>query len=127
MFDRISVVADRYGVPKDKRKFVSRLEVYQLSRPISAMGQGGTLRIVDPQPFEVTWTTDDWATTNKTLSKSIGLPSSFVDITVAADAHGRLEFALFWPATNQWLGRNIQVSINAQPTATMAAEVKPRS
>ena len=127
VFDRISVVEERYAVPKDQRTFTSRMEIYQLSRPISAMGQGGTLRIVDTQPFDVTWTADNWATTNKLQSAVVGLPGSFADITVAPDAHGKVEFTMYWPATNRWLGRNAVVTINAQPTPTMPAEIKPRS
>jgi glucoamylase len=72
VFDRISVVADRYAVPKDKRTFTSRMEIFQVGRPISAMVQGGTLRIMDQQHFRVTWTTDNWATKNAQDSKVVG-------------------------------------------------------
>ena len=40
VFDRITVVEERYAVPKDERKFTSRMEIFQLARPISAMVQG---------------------------------------------------------------------------------------
>jgi glucoamylase len=127
VFDRIPVVAERYAVAKDKRTFVSRLEIFQVARPISAMGQGGTLRIVDAQPFQVTWTADDWATNCRIDSAAIGAPGSFADICIAPGETGKVIFTLFWPGTNHWLGHNVEVSVNARPAPTMPAAVKPKS
>jgi glucoamylase len=128
VFDRISVVEERYAVPKDKRTFLSRMEIFKLTRPISAMGQGGTLRVVDPQPFELRWTTDDWATVNNCTSAITGAPGSFADVTPPADiAPGKLVFTMYWPQQNRWLGRNIEVNISAHTTPVMPAEVKPRA
>ena len=127
VFDRISVVEERYGVRKEERNFVSRMEIFQLGRPISAMAQGGTLRVFDKDPFQITWTLDGWATTNKSPSVHVGTPGSYFDISVPASANGKVTFTLFWPGRNQWLGHNFDVAINAAPTPTMSAEVKPRS
>src|ERR1700733_12420833 len=115
VFDRVSVVEERYAVPKDKRKFTSRMEIFQLARPISAMVQGGTLRIVDLQPFQIEWTLDDWATTIHTQSTVIGPPGSFADICIAPEVIGKLIFTLYWPCQDHLLGRNVEVSINAAP------------
>ena len=113
VFDRISVVEERYGVPKDQRNFMSRMEIFQLSRPISAMVQGGTFRIIDARPFQVTWTVDDWATTIHTESTVVGPPGSFADICISPQTTGTLIFTLYWPGQDRWLGRNVEVSINA--------------
>ncbi len=127
VFDRISVVADRYAVPKDKRTFTSRMEIFQVGRPISAMVQGGTLRIMDQQHFRVTWTTDNWATKNAQDSKVVGRPGSFVDIQTAHDFTGSIIFTLFWPDESRWLGRNYEVTVNEEPIPQGTAETKPKS
>jgi len=127
VFDRISVVADRYAVPKDKRTFTSRMEIFQVGRPISAMVQGGTLRIMDQQHFRVTWTTDNWATKNAQDSKVVGRPGSFVDIQTAHDFTGSIIFTIFWPDENRWLGRNYEVTVNEEPIPQGTAETKPKS
>jgi len=127
VFDRISVVADRYAVEKGKRTFTSRMEIFQVGRPISAMVQGGTLRIMDQQHFRVTWTTDNWATKNAQDSKVVGRPGSFVDIQTAHDFTGSLIFTLFWPEENRWLGRNYEVTVNEEPIPQGTAETKPKS
>ena len=128
VFDRISVVEERYGVRQEDRKFLSRMEIFQLGRPISAMMQGGTLRVFDAQPFQLTWTLDDWATTKKTSSTQVAPAGSFVDISVAPDATGKVSFTMFWPDRDGWLGRNAEVTINAAATpATEPENVKPKS
>ena len=127
VFDRISVVADRYAVPKEKRTFQSRMEIFQTGRPISAMVQGGTLRIVDAQRFRVTWTNDNWATKNAMDSRVVGKPGSFVDIQTAHDEVGTIIFTLFWPEENRWLGRNYEVAVNEEPVPQGTAATKPKS
>jgi glucoamylase len=127
VFDRISVVEERYAVPKDERKFTSRMEIFQMSRPISAMVHGGTFRVVDLQPFQITWTVDNWATTVHTQSIVVGPPGSFADVCIAPQTTGTLIFTLYWPGQDRWLGRNIEISINASPAPTMPAEIKPKS
>jgi len=127
VFDRISVVADRYAVPKEQRKFISRMEIFQVGRPISAMVQGGTLRIMDAQHFRVTWTADNWATKNALDSRSVGRPGSFVDIQTTPSQTGSIIFTLFWPEDNRWLGRNYEVTINAEPVPQGTADTKPKS
>ena len=127
VFDRISVVADRYAVEKGKRTFTSRMEIFQVGRPISAMVQGGTLRIMDQQHFRVTWTIDNWATKSAQDSKVVGKPGSFVDIQTAHDFTGSIIFTIFWPDENRWLGRNYEVTVNEEPIPQGTAETKPKS
>jgi glucoamylase len=127
VFDRISVVAERYAVEKGKRTFQSRMEIFQVGRPISAMVQGGTLRIMDANRFRVTWTTDNWATKNALDAKYIGKPGAYVDIQTPHDMVGSIIFTLFWPEENRWLGRNYDVAVNEEPVPQGTAATKPKS
>jgi len=127
VFDRISVVADRYAVPKEKRTFQSRMEIFQVGRPISAMVQGGTLRIMDAEHFRVTWTMDGWATKTVQEAKVIGRPGAFLDIQTPHDFTGSIVFTMFWPDESRWLGRNYEVTVNAEPVPQGTAATKPKS
>ena len=127
VFDRISVVADRYAVPKEKRTFQSRMEIFQVGRPISAMVQGGTLRIMDAEQFRVTWTMDGWATKTVQDAKVIGRPGAFLDIQTPHDFTGSIVFTMFWPDESRWLGRNYEVTVNAEPVPQGTAATKPKS
>jgi glucoamylase len=127
VFDRIPVVADRYAVPKDKRTFQSRMEIFQTGRPISSMVQGGTLRIMDADRFRVVWTTDNWATKNSRDAQFVGKPGAYADIQTPHDMVGSIVFTLFWPQENRWLGRNYEVVVNAEQEPQSATAAKPKS
>jgi glucoamylase len=111
VFDRISVVEERYAVAADKRTFSSQIEVFQTSRVITRVTAGLTLRILDPKRFRIVWTMDNWATTNNTDSSSVGYPGSFADIPTTQNQAGTIIFTLFWPGEDHWLGRNFSVAI----------------
>jgi len=134
VFDRISVVADRYAVAPHKRTFQSRLEIFQVARPIYAIVQGSTLRIMDAQPFRVVYTLDNWATKTETDATAIGRLGAFVDIaTTAPPASGadgssqKIIFTLYWPGADRWLGRNYEVMLSEQPMEQTHADEKPMS
>jgi glucoamylase len=127
VFDRISVVEERYAVPKELRTFQSRMEIFRTTRPISAMVAGGTLRIVDPELFTVIWTADNWATTNSTDANPIDSFGAFADIAATAEQAGSIAFTLFWPGSHRWLGRNYEVAIHSQQPAQMPASRKPQN
>ena len=127
VFDRICVVEDRYGKPAEERSFQSRMEIFRLSRPISAMSEGGVLRIVDSERFQAVWTDDNWATTNHVESRQVGHPGSYADISPKAGVDGKIQFTLFWPTENHWLGRNYEITIHPQPPRQGTAAVKPQS
>jgi glucoamylase len=117
VFDRISVVADRYAVKPEKRMFTSRLEIYQRARPISWIIAGHTLRILDHDHFRVVYSFDDWATTLTLDSRSVGYPGSVVDIPTDVHQTGKIVFTLVWFGQNQqdrWLGKNVEVSVVSQ-------------
>jgi len=111
--DRISVVADRYAVSEGKRTFKNHVEIFQLSRPVSTIAAGYTLRIVDPDRFRVVYSMDNWATTLNADSHTIGHPGFVANLSVPQRQTGSLIFTLCWPGQSEdrWLGRNIEVSI----------------
>jgi glucoamylase len=121
VFDRISVVEARYGVPAGERTFTNHIEIFEVTRPLSTIFAGHTLRIVDREHFRVVYTFDNWATTNSAEAHSIGYPGSFVDISTAPDQTGHILFTLAWPGQGtqeRWLGRNIDVSVIHPPEST---------
>jgi glucoamylase len=120
VFDRISVVEARYGVPRDKRTFTNHLEIFEVTRPINTIFSGYTLRIVDRQHFRIVYTFNNWATTNSTEAHSVGYPGSFVDIPTTPDQTGTIIFTIAWPGENdqeRWLGKNIDVAVIAAPAS----------
>ena len=125
VFDRISVVADRYGVPSHQRSFHSRMEIFQVGRPISAVAQGGTLRIMDAERFRVVWSADGWATKSALDSRLIGRPGAFADIVIGPQQTGSIVFTLFWPEKDRWLGRNVEVEIMTEAVQQATAADKP--
>jgi glucoamylase len=121
VFDRIAVVEARYAVPKDKRTFTNHIEIFEVTRPVSVIFSGYTLRIVDREHFRVVYTFDNWATTQSVDSRSVGYPGSFVDISTAPEQTGNILFTLAWPTQSgqeRWLGRNIDVSVISPPEST---------
>jgi glucoamylase len=93
------------------RSFKSAVEIFQLSRAITRVPAGLTLRILDQNRFRVVWTMDNWATTNITDSKTVGYPGSFVDIPTTPNQTGTIVFTMHWLGDNHWLGRNISIAV----------------
>jgi glucoamylase len=127
VFDRISVVEQRYAVATDKRTFTSRFEIYQLGRPITAIVQGSTLRIVDAERFQVIYTTDNWANTNTLDARVVGRPGAFADIATVPTQTGSITFTLYWPQSDRWLGHNCEVAVMTEPMPQGTAADKPKS
>jgi glucoamylase len=127
VFDRISVVEQRYAVAKDKRTFKNRLEVFQIARPISAIVQGSTLRIMDRKRFTITYTTDNWATKVEVEPHMVGHSGGYADIPTGQLPVGTVVFTLYWPEDNRWLGYNCEISIQAEQVDQGTAADKPKS
>ncbi|HUZ95083.1 MAG TPA: glycoside hydrolase family 15 protein [Edaphobacter sp.] len=118
VFDRISVVEERYAVPAAKRSFVNQVEIFQLARPISFVPAGLNLRVVDRGRFRIVYTFDNWITVNHIDAHSMGRIGYFSDIPTIPQQSGSILFTLCWPDQSQdrsqpdrWLGKNIEVSI----------------
>ena len=105
-------MAERYGVPQEERKFQSRMEIFRLSRPISSMTQGGLLRIVDAEKFQVVWSADEWKTSQRIDAQEVGPAGSYADIAVPPEVTGAVHFTMFWPEQNRWLGRNWDITVH---------------
>jgi glucoamylase len=121
IFDRISVVEARYGVAAEKRTFTNHIEIFEITRPLTNIFSGYTLRIVDREHFRVVYTFDNWATTRSVEARSVGYPGSFVDIATAPNQAGTILFTLAWSGEGQqerWLGRNVEVSVISPPGST---------
>jgi glucoamylase len=115
------VVAERYAVETGKRTFTNHIEIFEVTRPVSMIFSGHTLRIVDREHFRVVYTTDNWATTLSKDARSVGYPGSFVDIVSSPEQTGNILFTLAWPGQDgkeRWLGHNIDVSVILPPTST---------
>ncbi len=121
VFDRISVVEDRYARSAKERSFISLIEVYQTARPISTLIAGLMLRIMDQNQFRLLYTLDNWATSKTIESRAVGFPGSYADIPTTPEQTGVLRFTLYWPAENRWLGRNLEVTL-ITPPAQIASE-----
>lgn len=110
VFDRISVVEERYAKRDPKDRKPSPIEFFQISRPISGMGTETRLQIVDRARFQVKYTTDGWASFRMTDAKLLGYPGFAAEIPAQA-AGTRLEFTMYWPMEDRWLGRNYVVDV----------------
>jgi glucoamylase len=111
VFDRISVVEERYARPAGERNFQSLMEVYQTTRPVTSLIAGMMLRVMDPSRFRVVYTFDSWSTSTTIDSHTVGYPGSYADILTTPEQSGAIQFTLFWPGENRWLGKNIEVRL----------------
>jgi glucoamylase len=120
VFDSISVVEARYAPADGKRTFTNHIEIFEVTRPLSTIVAGHTLRIADRQYFRVVYTFDNWATTLSKEARSVGYPGSFVDLPTTPDQTGNIVFTLVWTGPtgqDRWLGRNIDVSVISPVTS----------
>lgn len=117
VFDRVSVVEERYLPPPEKRNFRNHLGMYRITRPIGLIRAGYTLRIVDEEHFKVVYSMDNWMTVNSLISTTVGKPGSFADIPTKPGQSGNIVFTLCWPDGDgkghgeRWLGRNIELPV----------------
>jgi len=111
VFDRISVVADRYGLKAEDRTFRSECEFFQVSRPIASLPADKHLHLLDRNRFRVLWTVDNWKTTNTTEAKLIGYPGFAAQIPSQPEG-SHIELTLHWPLEDRWLGKNYLVTVN---------------
>jgi glucoamylase len=108
VFDRISVVAERYR----RGKRPSPIEVFRLEREIQAMAAGGTLRVVANDHFFLVWTVDDWKTVQTKESRHVGCAGHFADMETEPGHAGPVIFTMKWRRDNRWEGRNFEVRLD---------------
>jgi glucoamylase len=107
VFDRISIVADRY-LSKQGRK---DLEVWKTTRQPRSVSAGEVLRIQAPASFRLRWTSDEWRTSQDSASISTGLNTHFFDIHVSSQQRAPIRFTFYWTGMQCWEGRDYQVDI----------------
>jgi glucoamylase len=112
VFDRIDVVADRYGPGPASRSKKSPIELWNHQRPIGRIARSKTLRIALPSPFRLHWSGDGWRTVQPDLeSKAVaGTGIHYADIP-AAPHHGPLQFTFFWTRADRWQGQDYKVDL----------------
>ena len=117
VYERISIVEQRYAVPPDKRTFKNHVEIFKLRRPLKDIAYGHTLRILNIDRFRVVYSLDNWATVLNQDSRSVGYSGYFADIPITGPNTGTIVFTLCWCNEGQpehWLGKNIEVIIVPQ-------------
>jgi glucoamylase len=114
VYERISIVEQRYAVPPGQRTFKNHVEIFKLGRPLQDIAVGHTLRILNSDRFRVVYSLNNWATVLNQDSRSIGYSGYFADIPITNENTGTIVFTLCWSHDGQpdrWLGRNIEVII----------------
>jgi glucoamylase len=114
VYERISIVEQRYAVPPGKRTFKNHVEIFKLGRPLTDITAGHTLRILNPDRFRVVYSLDNWATVLNQDSRSLGHAGCFADIPIPSQQTGTIIFTLCWSHEGQpehWLGRNIEIIV----------------
>ena len=94
VFDRVAPVADRYAKPRRG----SDMEIWKPNRQARTVPRGGTLRIMAPEPFVATATTDDWATVVEPLTADSGIGIWYADVAAPTDMIGAMQFRMLGSA-----------------------------
>ncbi|HTZ57792.1 MAG TPA: glycoside hydrolase family 15 protein [Acidobacteriaceae bacterium] len=123
VYDRISVVAERYG----RVKRSTPIEIFRLDRQVQSIPAGRRLRMLAQDHFLLLWTDDDWKTVRTTESRRVGCIGHFADMDTQASIAGRVIFTMKWSLDNRWEGRNYEVRLDpvkpeiaAMPETVMA-------
>jgi glucoamylase len=110
VFDRVEAVYERYSEPAGRKRVRHDLEIRTRHRPIQTLDAGKTLRILDDRDFEVIWTDNGWQTKHATICCAMSCAGYSADITPAAGSC-EIEWTLYWPQQDAWLGHNVKVKI----------------
>jgi glucoamylase len=108
VFDRISVVAERYG----RGKRPSLIEVFRPERQIKVMTARSRLRMVADHHFFLVWTEDGWNTSHTKESRHVGCVGHFADMETEPGQAGQVIFTVRWHDSGRWEGRNFEVRLD---------------
>jgi glucoamylase len=108
-FDLVEPAFQRYVARPTKHTH----EIWSMRHRIRRMPQGRVLRVIAAISATVVWSTDNWATTNKTDSTPVAaLDLWFADLPTEGYAAGTVfEFTLFWSDGQRNEGRNYAVAV----------------
>jgi glucoamylase len=112
VFDRVDSVYQRYCEPVGRKRVRHDLEIHTRSRPVQTLDAGKTLRILDGQKFVAVWTDNGWKTNQTVACRALGCAGYSADIAPAGGS-GEVEWTLYWPEQDAWLGSNVRVKIEA--------------
>ncbi|HTT26324.1 MAG TPA: glucan 1,4-alpha-glucosidase, partial [Thermoplasmata archaeon] len=108
VLDEIPEVADRY---RRRRPSPVALEVWSFRRQPTGIAPGRRLRLLAEAPFRLRWTDDDWTSVSETPSRSTALGIEYVDLVPPRDRGRRVNFTFYWTQTQNWEGRDFQITI----------------
>jgi glucoamylase len=112
VFDRLTIVEERYAQPRTS----PGVEIWLPIRQTGTMQAGRKLRLVMEREFQLTWTRDNWATTNHSNSRAVGSAGHYADIPTQSRDTGQLEWTFFWIGEQHWEGRNFTVRLESPKT-----------
>ena len=81
-FDRIEPVYERYAAQPRRS---TTLEIWSAHRKVPAIARGHTLRVLGEQPFDITWTANDWRDRDHAAAVVTVLGIWYVDVLVPSD------------------------------------------
>jgi glucoamylase len=121
-FDRIEPAFQRYVVKPVR----SRLEIWSFRHPLRHIPQGKLLRLLVSAEATITWSANDWASTNKVeTTHNCLLNLWFTDLpTETCPGGANIAFTFFWKEAKHWEGKNYSVALNAGPSNAVAAMPK---
>jgi glucoamylase len=116
-FDRVDPAYQRYV----SEPAPNRLEVWTPRHRLHQLARGQTLRLIVPDEAVVVWSSDGWATPNRTAAVQIPtLGLWFLDLPTENIVAGpAIEFTFFWPNAQRWEGRNYSVNVDAASAVTL--------
>jgi glucoamylase len=108
-FDRVEPAFQRYVAKPVK----SRYEMWSLRHPIRRMPPGRILRLIFTDDASIVWSSDKWASTQKSDATSVGaLNLWFADLpTEGLPVGSTVEFSFFGKKDQRWEGRNHFVEV----------------
>jgi glucoamylase len=107
-FDLPPQTVQRYQKEKTRSAFAT----WRFNHKIHALPAGKTLRVECLAPAILTWTRDNWKTTNNQQSTNTGLGVYVIDVpTQNLPAGTVIGFTFYWPNVDHWEGQNFDVTI----------------
>ncbi|HTO04602.1 MAG TPA: glycoside hydrolase family 15 protein, partial [Opitutus sp.] len=116
-FDRVEPAYDRYV----RTPMESRHEIWSFRYRTREVPRGKFLRCVLERAASIIWTTDAWATTNRTVpAHNRTLDLWFADLpTKNCGAGSAIEFTFLWTDAQQWEGRNYSTAVVERPSRSV--------
>ncbi|HKI45788.1 MAG TPA: glycoside hydrolase family 15 protein [Balneolales bacterium] len=109
VFDRFSIVENRYLKSKKKR---AQYEIWKPNRQVDKIKPGMTLRVQSYRPFALVWTDDEWDHTQEVHSEPTALGIEYLDVEIKETQKAPIRFTFHWMDNHTWEGKNYEVMID---------------